>query len=136
MTAQRLPNWPQLLATHLQAVQATPFEWATHDCCTFAGDAVKAITGTDPMQDLRGTYTTALQAARVLQAEGGLPAAVSKRMGFGKLPALAQRGDVVLFEMHSHGLALGICTGPLFAAPGALGMEFFSMEAAKTAWSV
>jgi hypothetical protein len=136
MTTQRLPNWPELLATHLSAVQAIPFGWSTHDCCTFAGDAVRAITGTDPMADLRGTYSTALQAAKVLQAEGGLPVAVSKRLGFGKLPALAQRGDVILFNMHGHGPALGICTGPLFAAPGEQGMEFFSMSAAQTAWGV
>lgn len=136
MTTQRLNNWPKLLATHLSAVQAIPFKWAVHDCCTFAADAVKAITGTDPMADLSGTYHNALQAARVLRAEGGLPAAVSKRLGFGKLPALAQRGDVILFNMRGHGSALGICTGPLFAAPGENGMEFFSMEAAQVAWGV
>lgn len=132
----RLPNWPQLLATHLQAVQATPFKWAVHDCCTFAGDAVKAITGSDPMADLRGTYTGALGAARVLQAEGGLGAAVSKRLGFGKLPTLAQRGDVVLFEMPERGPALGICVGPQFVAPGEDGMAFISMDAALTAWGI
>ena len=132
----RLPGWPELLAAHLKTLEATPFEWAVHDCCTFAGDAVQVITGTDPMADLRGTYTGALGAARVLQAEGGLAVAVSKRMGFGKLPALAQRGDVVMFDMPERGPALGICVGPQFVAPGEGGMAFINMSAALTAWSV
>lgn len=132
----RLPGWPELLAAHLKTVEATPFEWAVHDCCTFAGDAVKAITGTDPMADLRATYTTALQAARVLSGCGGLAAAVSQRLGQPKPAAMAQRGDVVLFEMYERGPALGICVGPQFAAPGERGILFFDMSAAKSAWSV
>lgn len=129
-------NWPEILSAHLRSQQSVPFQWAFHDCCTFAADAVKAITEQDPMADLRGTYLTASQAARLLKAEGGLLAAVSKRLGPAKAPALAQRGDVVLFEMPTRGPALGVCVGPDFAVPAETGLGFVNMKAASAAWSV
>ena len=132
----RLPAWPELLAAHLHAAQHQPFEWAVHDCCTFAAAAVQAITGADPMADLRATYASQLQAARVLKGQGGLHAAVSARLGPPKPVLLAGRGDVVLFEMADTGSALGICTGTHFAAPGPLGLAMLPMQASQAAWSV
>lgn len=132
----RLPGWPELLAACLQAVATTPFAWGRHDCCTFAGDAVQAIRGADPMADLRGAYKSQRSAAKVLKAEGGLPAAVSRRLGEPKAPLLAQRGDVVLFTMQGTGPALGVCTGSSFCAPGPQGLVVLGMQAALAAWSV
>lgn len=135
----RLPDWPERLAAFLAAVKDRRFAWANHDCCSFAADAVLAMTGTDAIAPWRGTYTTKLQAARVLGKAGGLSALVTSCVGQPLAsPLLAQRGDVMLFEMPApHGpAALGICVGPHIAAPGPRGTELLPCAAALAAWRI
>ena len=136
ITMRRLPDWPERLAAHLHAARARPFCWGTHDCCTFAADAVHAITGWDYMASLRARYFSGLQAARVLREGGGLRQMVSDRMGPMVRATHATRGDVVVFDTQRNGEALGICVGAQFAAPAAWGLCLFDMNVALAAWKV
>src|SRR3569623_1931677 len=71
----------------------TPFAWGTHDCASFAFDAVRAVSGEDRFADLRGSYDTAAKAARILKRMGGLEAMVDARLR--KIsPSEAHRGDI------------------------------------------
>lgn len=134
MQMHRLPGWPELLAAYIDQRSAMPFAWGSNDCCTFAADGVQAITGLDPMADLRG-YGGALQAQRILR-NGGLMALVSDRLGWQLPPQFAHRGDVVLVPMSGDQQFLGLCMGSSFAAPGPDHMVIGPMSTALACWPI
>lgn len=129
----RLADWPVRLAACIEAARFVPFAWGVHDCCTFADDAVIAVTGQSRMAGLRGKYSTARGAAGVMRRHGGLDGAVTRMLG-DPVPR-ARRGDVVLFESLL-GPALGVCVGPQIAARGPDGLVLLDMSAAQMAWRV
>lgn len=59
---------------HCQSALETPFAYGRSDCCTFACDVVREVTGVDPMADLRGRYATRPQAVATQfdATDGGL----------------------------------------------------------------
>lgn len=123
----RMSDWPMILAALIEA-ERRPFAWGRHDCCTFAADCVLAITGRDPLADLRGQWRTRTQALALLKRLGGLQQAVTDRLG-PPLPnaLLAQRGDIVLIAAPDEARpgfdqALALCTGQLLLGPAARGL--------------
>lgn len=113
----RHADWEARLAAYLEPLRARPFEWGAHDCCTFAAGAVEAMTGTDPMPEFRGKYSTALGSDRALRRLGAGSLAATLDGKFEAVPApLAQRGDIVMT-----GGLLGICLGPFLLAVGSEG---------------
>lgn len=125
MPAQRLPDWMTRLAALVDQRRYDPFAWGSHDCATWAADCVLATTGTDPLADLRGAWSTQTQASETIVRLGGLQQAVSDRLG----PPLAnarhaQRGDVMLCLMAPGGPSLAVCLGHNVAGPGRQGMVF------------
>ena len=113
---------------------AKPFEWGVHDCCLWAADCVLAITGADPAADLRGSYSTGLEAARLLRGLGGIEVAAT-RAGAEIPPLAAGWGDVGLIALEDRQL-LAVCTGANWVAPGAQGLAARGLEEAKRAWRV
>lgn len=110
----RYPDWEARLAAYLEPLRARAFAWGSHDCCTFAAGAVEAMTGTDPMPEFRGRYSTAIGSARALRRFGAGDLAATLDGKFEAVPAsLAHRGDIVM----SSGL-LGICLGGFLVAVG------------------
>ena len=77
----RHPDWPERLAAFLEARRDRPFAWGTHDCVLMAADWVLEATGTDPIEGWRGRWSSASQAARMLEQAGGVPGAVTARLG-------------------------------------------------------
>ena len=124
LPALRLPNWPELLGAYLTAQLAQPFAWGQNDCCLFAAGAVQAITGIDLASHLRGQYSTAAEAARILADEGGLVALASANFGAPRSnPGQAQRGDVVCVEVDGRQM-LGVVAGAQWCAPGPNGLVY------------
>lgn len=119
----RRTDWPERLAQAVDRGGRAGWQWGVHDCCTWTADVVAAMTGQDPLADIRGRWRTAAGAGRMLRRLGGLQAAVSARLG-PPLPALvlAQRGDVVLLHT-PQGDALGVCAGAVVLAPGLQGLS-------------
>lgn len=137
MKLPRVSGWPRLLDEYLRACALTPFAWGRHDCWTFGFDGVEIVTKHNYMADVRGSYDTALGAARILQENGGMLAMLVHRLGIPLAnPAMAQRGDLVLFDTGCHGQALALCMGPHLAAVGRDGVVYAPMNAATTAWRV
>ena len=127
----------QMLTAYLKERADRPFEWGVNDCCIFAADWVRLVTGRDPAQALRGEYSDETGASQLIERGGGVARMVTEALGLA-LPtvATAQRGDVVLFES-GNGPALGICVGEKFAAVRPVGgVGYFSMRHAVTAWRV
>jgi hypothetical protein len=113
---------------------AKPFSWGTHDCVTFAAAAVRARTGRDVL-DIELTWHTAFEAATAIEAEGGLHAAVTKRLG-DPLPRLRARvGDVALVTdpVNGRGL-LGVCHGDVILCPSEAGLAMLPLTAAQCVW--
>lgn len=100
----RFADWPALLARHILDATDRVFEWGRHDCCVFAADGVRAITGRDPIARARGRYTDEKRAAVVVREIGGVgvPEAADVLMREFEAPLVhpvfAQRGDLVLIN--------------------------------------
>jgi len=50
---ERVQGWESKLDKFVESRHNTRFEWGKHDCCLFACDAVKEITGEDPAYAFR-----------------------------------------------------------------------------------
>lgn len=118
----------------VSARMRTPFAWGVHDCCLWAADAVLAQTGVDPAAAYRGQYTTALEAARLVERLGGLRA-IGAQAGPEIAPLAAQVGDVGLVSDGERAL-LGVCAGGCWLAPTAAGLGALPLSAAAVAWRV
>lgn len=102
---RRLRDAEQRLLDAVHAHMRRPFAWGVADCCTWAFDAVQAVTGVDPIADVRGTYGTRWQAMRVLWRLGGMRALLDARLP-ARVPdrGVLQHGDVGLVPG-------GLCVG-------------------------
>lgn len=135
---KRLPDWPERLSAQIHACMKAPFVWGQHDCCLFAMDCVKAMTGEDLAAPYRG-YTSQIQAMRMLKENGGVAGiaeAVARKYDIPEIaPTLAGRGDVCLFDT-GHGDTLGICTGVNIFAPAFEGLVGTPALQALRAWRI
>lgn len=136
----RLNDWQERLATEIKAARKKSFAYGTFDCCLFAADCAKAITGIDYASELRG-YETKEEAYEIVARYGSLEAMITALLGRDPIhPAMATVGDVVIAKVMladgEDGEAIGVCTGVNFRAPAARGLASFPMSAARLAWRV
>lgn len=135
----RRPDWQLLLAVYVERHRDTPFTWGQHDCALFALSWVQLVReDLDPATAAlaeRLTYTDARGALDFMDGRG-LGQVVQE---WGELTACdaayAQRGDVVLVEISGRE-SLAVCTGAEACGPGASGLAFVPMTAARAAWRV
>jgi hypothetical protein len=134
----RLPGAGERLAKLLQSRTMMEFVWGVNDCCLFAADAVLEQLGVDPAEPLRGRYTTALQAERVLHLVGGLEGICRSTLGEPlRYPMLACVGDVgIVDERMSQRRMLAVCIGEWWTLPTAKGLGLMPLDDAATAWRV
>lgn len=134
MTAlKRLPRWPDRLDAFIESRRNMPFSWGHSDCITFAAGAVEAITGAAV---LTPTWTTALEAARVIEEEGGLTAAVSSRLGTPNQNwREIRRGDVALAQQDGRDVAM-VCVGAQLCGPGVERLGFHPITMTRLFWKV
>lgn len=138
-TLRRAQDWPERLAALIEDRRERPFVWGEHDCCTLAADAVKELTGVDPMAALRGTYGSEAEAEQLIITAGGLEALVAglcAGAGMGAChPAFVQRGDVALVHDGNH-LAVGVVIGETVMVPGPDKITVLPLRTIQRAWSV
>lgn len=136
----RRQDWPSRLAAELELARTRRFQYGRHDCCLFAANIARAITGRDPAAAIRGEYRSRQGAQRLLDAAGGLEALagqLARESGYAEIPPLsAQRGDVVLIETAGQD-ALGVIdlTGRI-AAAGHEGLVYLPADTGRRAWRV
>ena len=131
----RLKGWEQRLYALTVDAIGCPHAWGQHDCVTFAADAVREITGRDPMGDLRGTYDTPLSAARVMKQAGADNLGDLAGLHLPEVaPSEARRGDVILSGGDMEFLA--VCVGRTAVAPSERGMIHVPMAQAMRAFRV
>lgn len=71
----RLPDWKKRFRHALRESVSKPFVWGETDCVHFTHGIVRAITGTDFMQNHR--YSSEREAIRLIYSAGGLEKLVS-----------------------------------------------------------
>lgn len=109
----RVENWQAIFRQSIEDASTTPFKYGVFDCCLFACEIVRRITGTNLAQPFIGKYTDKASADRALKdyAGGTLELACVKRMAEVGLPEVypehAAPGDLVLI-LTKIGPSLGI----------------------------
>ena len=131
----RVANWHVHLHALFAARRSVPFAWGSNDCCLFAADCAHAITGVDHAEGWRG-YAGELQAARVLQENGGLRGLLDARCPRLDSPRLAQRGDVVLATGDDGREVLAVVAGAFALCPGPQGLVALRQPRWLLAWGV
>jgi hypothetical protein len=138
----RSQDWQLALAAELEAAETMAFQWGSHDCCLFACDVIRAMTGVDLGADFRGKYDDAAGAAEVIaEATGGkgLDVLIAQICAANDMPeiapAFAWRGDVCLFDTDL-GPAVGIIAGSEAAYLSPDGLVMVPVEKLRTAWRV
>lgn len=130
----RVTNWQEALEREITAARSRPFRWGVHDCCTFAAECARAITGTDYRGTLR--WRSEADALRHLREAGGFSAALDARLPRVAGGAMmARAGDLVLARNSGRRL-LTVCTGASLVAPGTDGLETIDISAGIAAWRV
>lgn len=130
----KVEMWWEALCEFIEANRDRPLEWGTWDCCQFAAEAVKVMTG----EDYRGrfaAYQGQAEALELLAEAGSLEALLVSVLGPSKPVARAKRGDVVAIDGGA-GLSAGICLGVMSVAVGVERLQFLRTERAVAAWSV
>ncbi len=117
----RLRDWQSRLDALVMERLHQPFQWGSNDCCLFAADCVKAVTGYDPASDLRGHYADEFEAARLLQALGGVVVLASQRLGEVIPVSMAQLGDIGVSVCDGR-QTLVCCMGAHWMGPGKDGL--------------
>lgn len=133
----RYPDWDRRLRDAIEAAEAEPFRWGYHDCCLLAADLVRAMTGWDPAEGLRGVYGSELEAARIIRKHGGIAELISDLLGTAPVkPRKYERGDVVLLtpQQPGHLEQLGVCVGDRAVVAGADGILYRPMTDARRLW--
>lgn len=109
-----------------------PFKWGESDCCLFAADVVKELTGTDYAAAFRG-YDSRNGAVTALRGFSSLKDAITSVLGEPKAPEFAMRGDVVLIKNMNRHIA-GVCVDQRAACQGKDGVVY--LDGFVCAWSV
>lgn len=133
----RKKDWSEKLVSYLLDNLDTPFQWGTFDCCLFAANAVREMTGKDFAAPFRDKYTTEKGAAKALikYGQGDIKSTLNAIFGPLKPRLKAGRGDLVLVETDT-GEALGVvASGKIWVATFD-GLATIPLERALGCWSV
>ena len=129
---RKLVDWEERLTHLVTEVRALRFAWGTLDCCMWASACVEAQTGVDLGADLRGTYSDAAGAARVLRELGGLRG-VGAWAGPAVPSLMARFGDIGLVRSNRKPV-LALCAGPVWLVITSQGLLNVPLDAAINCW--
>lgn len=127
-------DWQRRLIDVIKAAEKRPFLWGEHDCCLFAADCAQAMCGEDFASTLRGTYSTANGAKRVLLSNGGSLESVLARHLDDVPVKLAQRGDIAVVVSAGRRCA-GVVFGGAVFVPGENGLVRMNVKP-ESVWRV
>ncbi|MBF2747797.1 hypothetical protein ISN41_06720 [Enterobacter bugandensis] len=128
------PDWHNRLIAVIRAAEKRPFLWGEHDCCLFAADCAKAMTGDNFADGWRGTYDSETGAKKALLRGGGsLEKVLAKCLD--EVPVkMAQRGDIAVVENAGTRCA-GVIYGGAVWVPGETGLVCLRIKP-LSAWRV
>jgi hypothetical protein len=125
----RRPDWVARLRQTVADHKHVPFSYGRHDCSIFAAKCADAITGSNWLGTL--DYTDLKTAAAFRRREGGLDAAVTKRLGE-PLTGFGRRGDICLIDRKT----LGVSLGTTIAVLSDKRLVFYPITRAQKHWRI
>lgn len=133
---RRIAGWDVALYRVTVAALARLHEWGTHDCVMFGADCVLAMTGEDPVADIRGKYDGPVTAARIIRKAGFdcLGDMIADRFLEIEVSA-AGRGDLVLCD-GPDGEFVGVVDGHVCLGPAPNGLTHIPLRQAQRAFRV
>ena len=113
------------------------FAWGQLDCCLYAANVLKAITGIDYAKDLRNRYSTKFGATRVIKESGAKDVIdiVSNQLNSVPLRDVdnAKLGDLVA-KKEGKGYSIGVCDGTFGVFIGEEGLYLFNKNKCLYYW--
>jgi hypothetical protein len=116
-----IPGRPSL-ADYLAGLRLRRWRPGELDCGVFMADWVRALTGRDPIADVRGTYRSERQFLRIVRREGGLETSCASRLeavGFVEtvVPRAGDLAVVLAPYAQRHGRIQRRPTGAILVSP-------------------
>lgn len=128
----RVQAWVANLWQTIDAHDGAEFDYRSHHCGMFAARCVDAVTGSTWAQEMPVGKRAAVE---FLRCEGGIEAAVTKRLGEPIAGHAARRGDVCAVDVED-GIGLGVCVGDTIAVAAETGVTFYPLARAHKHWRV
>lgn len=100
----RRDDWPERLAGVVTSYLPRRFAWGSTDCGTFFSDCVLAMTGADPLADVRAWKSADTALIRLRRAGFCSVAELVLARFIQIAPAEAGRGDLVFLDGPAHHL--------------------------------
>ncbi|MBV2144252.1 hypothetical protein KUG47_12180 [Falsochrobactrum sp. TDYN1] len=128
----RVLDWEKRLVAVTEAHLNTPLVWGKSDCLLTTSDAIEAVLGDDPAEEVRGKYKSRTGAHRLIKQRGfdSIVAVLVDR--FEEIPtAMAGRGDVGIYQN-----TVGYFCEYGFAVKGGDGLRFLPRTMAERAFKV
>ncbi len=138
----RLDNWPKRLNEFIETNRFKPFVWGSHDCCAFAADGIKEITGIDIAKELRNTYSDKDGADAIINQYGGIPKMFESLMQKYDVKFCQSRrqflgrGDIAILKLSDGVVTVGIFLGKYAAYVGPQHLEFVSSKNVSYGWGI
>lgn len=135
---KKLPQWETHLFNFINNNTERPFAWGKWDCCIFAVEGIKAMTGKTMMkiqwQNKKEAYKFIAKNGRTLNKVTSKYAKQSNIKTIEKNFITA--GDIVLLEDHlnDNEELIGICTGNIIACVSEEGITYRENSRAKKVW--
>jgi hypothetical protein len=132
----RRDDWVTRLNAVTEAHRRVAPVWGVSDCLLAAMDVVAAMTGHDPVADIRGTYSTEAGAAKILLKRGYADVEYALADNFPHIGRLmARRGDLAVVEIGGPPRA-GWITEYGVAVKVPTGLQFYRQTEIKRAFKV
>jgi hypothetical protein len=129
-------DWVARLNEAVSAASKRPFDYGSENCGLFAAQCIDAICeDSHRAEELRTHLGSVEAAARFLNDEGGIEAAVTARLGTPLTWPNARRGDVCLMPTQD-GPGLGVCVGDTVAMMSPSGVSHLRIDKALRVWRV
>ena len=137
---KRVPDWRFRLGQIIESARELQFDWGTFDCALHVSNCVRAITGTDPAANYRGTYSDEQGAAQIYGTSlESFVASFAASLGMPEVPVtLARRGDVVFLDNDTAQGAIGVISldARFASCAGGKGLVLLRIDRWKRAWQV
>lgn len=124
----------------IESARELGFEWGVFDCALHVSNCIRAITGVDPAESYRGTYSDEAGAARIYGSSfENFIANQALALGLKEVPVtFARRGDVVFVDNNTPQGCIGVLSmDPRFVSCAAhTGLVLVPIVRWKRAWQV
>ena len=136
---RKVADWQMRLHSFLTANRDREFSWGKWDCCVFANEAIKSISGEDvlPAQLKWSSETEAMQAIQDYGRTFANAIKLAARSAGLQIIDVQQitAGDLCVYVNGNEELC-GICDGFALLSPTDQGYEFSDTATARLAWRV